>query len=290
MLYLSQGLCNYGDTCYVNALAQCIAHCVPLAKSLLTTDAKGVGNALRRLVAHMWLRRKCSTSLASIVKFAKETIGHGQQDAGELLVILLDRINYLQSVTCMHKLQGVRCGFCRKSSFSKENTSILFTQFYQDSGSLQDAVNSHFADEEIDGWKCEKCGRTAGDADTPLVQRRSVLAPPLPKVVIVSLGRFRMSPTGALYKDVRNATCEDDIYISSGRRTRQAKQKYVLQGVLCHRGRSMHGGHYYAICKHPQSSEWICYDDETVTMRPDLQTTSFSSSDAYIAFYTQSPN
>ena len=57
-----------------------------------------------------------------------------------------------------------------------------------------------------------------------------------------------------------------------------------LTGVICHEGRGMGGGHYYAYCKLYPSGEWYLYNDYRVTPASEKDV---HAAQAYMLLYSQ---
>lgn len=57
---------------------------------------------------------------------------------------------------------------------------------------------------------------------------------------------------------------------------------YRLYGVVNHHG-DLSGGHYTALCRHPSSSDWRCFNDSTVSQHAGRVCTA----DGYLFFYTK---
>lgn len=61
--------------------------------------------------------------------------------------------------------------------------------------------------------------------------------------------------------------------------------QYVLYAIGNHTG-SLHGGHYYAYCLHPQQQKWYVYNDNMVN---EITSSSLVSTAAYCLFYYRKP-
>ncbi len=48
--------------------------------------------------------------------------------------------------------------------------------------------------------------------------------------------------------------------------SRENETTHRLQGVIEHRGGTLHSGHYVAYCRAHTGSDWVLYDDDRVSM------------------------
>ena len=312
--HLEVGLVNLGNSCYINVVAQCIAHCTPIAKVLLSglKVQEGLIHELRLVVAQLWMQKVEPPS--NLVLFVRRLFGgYDQQDACELLVMIFDQLEKAVDAERFARpnysiARGIKCKSCRATSITKEFAPLLLVQLPQGEGdackvpSLQECIFRLTHDEPLDGWKCDECGYVATTAQNDrddqegndveggkaLTYRRACFTNPLPAALVVGVGRHTVdAQSGTLRKDMRPVCCEKRVELFSGKKARLCKASYELQAVLCHSGSSMDGGHYYAICKHPQTEKWLRYDDDFVGSADGafLANCDMVSRDAYVAFY-----
>lgn len=300
--HLTVGLTNLGNTCYANAAVQCVAHCPALVRALLLwqgppaamvgTPLADAAVAMRRLVAEMWLQR--SPDPAAFTAAAQKLLGGGggQQDASELLVLVLgglqDKLSNsgdsarFKSTLETVLLRGIRCGACRARVVHRETSQVLFAQLSQhqsEQEQLQDCIERSMAHERIEGWRCDECGKVSGiNGIAPAIKRARLVAP-LPEVLVVPISRGALGIT----KDIRPVACPNQLELSTDKGDTMV---YVLQALLCHSGSGVHGGHYYALCLHPETGDWLCYNDKCVTKVQDPATGSGVSRDVYVSFYS----
>uniref|UniRef100_A0A8D0GIV5 Ubiquitin carboxyl-terminal hydrolase n=1 Tax=Sphenodon punctatus TaxID=8508 RepID=A0A8D0GIV5_SPHPU len=99
------GMKNHGNTCFINAVVQCLSHTEPLAEHLLLPPGPGTrpgprGEVTRHLAAllrALWTRHytpQLSLDFKNIVsKYGTQFRGNSQHDALEFLLWLLDRMH-----------------------------------------------------------------------------------------------------------------------------------------------------------------------------------------------------
>ncbi|TMW63143.1 hypothetical protein Poli38472_002084 [Pythium oligandrum] len=152
---------------------------------------------------------------------------------------------------------------------------------------LTDLFKKQFEPEVLE-LTCEKCkeGREA----TSAYEIKS-----LPRVLVLHLKRFEVNPhSGSLYKrcDLVEAAPElypEEAFASSDTTTDASPQRFVLQSVVHHLGRTIDEGHYMADIRGRQG-EWRRRNDthESVIGEDFALRASRSQESCYMLFYVQS--
>lgn len=140
---------------------------------------------------------------------------------------------------------------------------------------MNDAIAKHMDSELLDNiWTCDVCKKTRRAERSHKFWR-------LPDVLIVVAKRF--TPTLSKIRTSIEVDAKLDLEAYCIYDTHCT---YELKSIACHSG-SIHRGHYYALCKHP-NQKWYRIDDLTIgevpdpTARPHAHT---QPSDFYVFFY-----
>jgi ubiquitin C-terminal hydrolase len=151
-----------------------------------------------------------------------------------------------------------RCASCK---FVTQSFDVFLTLELKD--------NSLASTETIHDYECDKCRRRG-----PCV--RQFRMSKQPRGLVVQVRRFDHS---------RDVKCQMEFEVLKQLSLTSAtfpvvESLYDLTGVICHRGRTRYGGHYYAIVR--VGSNYYCCDDEQVrTVRfEDMRL-----EDVYMIFY-----
>ncbi|XP_071070297.1 ubiquitin carboxyl-terminal hydrolase 50 isoform X3 [Dasypus novemcinctus] len=249
------GLRNLGNTCYMNAILQCLCSISPLVEYFLSgkyitalhKDCGEVATAFAYLMTDMWLGDSDCVSpeifrsaLGNLYPaFTKKT----QQDAQEFLIYVLNELHEALKKDCLQCF------------------------FQQDTLTWNNQIHCSF---------CETKQETAVRASISKA----------PKIVVFHLKRFDIQGTmkRKLRTDIHYPLTNLDLtpYICPIFRKHP---KYNLCAVVNHFG-DLDGGHYTAFCKNSVTQAWYSFDDTRVSEIPD---TSVQTATAYLLFYSCQP-
>lgn len=143
---------------------------------------------------------------------------------------------------------------------------------------LYDSLAKYFEKESLESKYFDDKTKTYIDA------YRQIKLMKVPKFITIVLKRYK-NQTGNLYKSNNIITFPiDDLDLtaySEGYDRLDCKLKLISVG--CHKG-SLNGGHYFAICRH-RNSTWYKYDDDTVSEFDIKKNINNLFKDGYILIY-----
>ncbi len=284
------GILNQGATCYMNSLLQTMFNINVLRKAvynLPTSEddkpSESMPLALQS-VFHMLQFTDIAVDTQDLTKSFGWDVGDAfqQHDAQEFNRILCDRLDEVMKGTkvegTINKLfQGyfqnyIECINIDFKSVRKEEFLDL-QLVVKDCKNIYESFDEYCAEEVLDGDnQYEAEGHGKQDA------KKGGKFESLPPVLNIQLRRFefdfyKMSMVklndlhefyGEIDLDVRDDEGNLKYFSSSADKT--VSNKYKLLAVLVHSG-SVHGGHYYAYIR-PDGTNWLKFDDETVTTAP----------------------
>jgi ubiquitin carboxyl-terminal hydrolase 8 len=240
-------------------------------------------------------------------RFSKDFVVKEQQDCQEVLLLLLEqlheecatlvdrpspprtRVPSLQRAIDAHWSQKYSaayalfqhmvttrtlCSGCKHRSVVHEPSMTLGLDVPSDrkSVTLEECLGFFEREESLEGEDSYHCG--VCNTRKP-ASRRSVIGL-MPTVLVVHLKRFRL--VGTHTAKIRTRVEYPEELELHGR-------SYHLYAVVCHEGRSVHRGHYYAMCL--KENNWRVYNDEEVEDLEDPED-ALDNPDAYLLFYSSS--
>ncbi|KAK1414370.1 hypothetical protein QVD17_30114 [Tagetes erecta] len=305
-----RGLVNCGNSCYANAVMQCLMSTKPLSIYLLHRSHSRTCCAkswclMCELEHYVTMLSDEPLSLSSILSHMRSVncrIGDGsQEDAHEFLRLL---ITTMQSI-CLEGLGGedvvdpklqettfiqhtfggqlrskVKCSKCHHESDKYENFMDLTLEIFGRVDSLEDALAQFTRPEDLDGENMYRCGRCSA-----YVRARKQLAiHEAPNILTIVLKRFQEGSYGKLNKCITYPEMLDMIPFMTGKD--DVPPLYLLYGVVVHLDNmnASFSGHYISYVKDLQGN-WSKIDDSQVHR---VSLSQVMSEGAYILFYMRS--
>ncbi|XP_020965084.1 ubiquitin carboxyl-terminal hydrolase 15 [Arachis ipaensis] len=307
-----RGLLNCGNSCYANAVLQCLTSTKPLVVYLLYRSHSKACCAkdwclMCELEQHIIILRENGDPLSpSRILWHMRSInchmGDGsQEDAHEFLRLLIASMQSicleglggekkvdprLQETTFIQHTFGgrlqskVKCLNCNHESERYENIMDLTLEILGWVESLEDALTQFTSPEDLDGENMYRCGSC-----TAYVRARKKLSVhEAPNILTIVLKRFQEGRYGKINKYITFPEMLDMIPFMTG--MGDVPPLYMLYAVVVHLDtlNASFSGHYISYVKDLQGN-WFRIDDSEV--QPVL-INQVMSEGAYILFYMRS--
>ncbi|XVF18341.1 hypothetical protein REPUB_Repub11eG0013300 [Reevesia pubescens] len=307
-----RGLLNCGNSCYANAVLQCLTCTKPLSIYLLHRSHSRACYGkdwclmceLEQLV--MLLSESggplSPTRILSHIRSINCQMGDGsQEDAHEFLRLL---VASMQSI-CLERLGGehkvdprlqettfiqhtfggrlrskVKCLRCSHESERYENIMDLTLEIFGWVESLEDALTQFTTPEDLDGENMYRCGRCASYVRA----RKQLCIHEAPNILTIVLKRFQEGEYGKINKCITFPEMLDMVPFMTGRG--DIPPLYMLYAVVVHLDtlNASFSGHYVSYVKDLQGN-WFRIDDTEVH---PVSMSQVMSEGAYILFYMRS--
>ncbi|TKY56325.1 Ubiquitin carboxyl-terminal hydrolase 16 [Spatholobus suberectus] len=303
------GLINCGNSCYANAVLQCLAFTPPLTAYLLQgLHSKSCANKKWCFMCEfesLILKSKDTKSSISPVGILSQLqnigsqLGNGrEEDAHEFLRLAVET---MQSVCLMESgdntsdslkeetnLMGltfggylqskIKCMKCGGKSERQERMMDLTVEIEGEIATLEEALQQFTNAETLDGENKYHCVRCKSYEKAK--KKMTVLE--APNVLTIALKRFQSGKFGKLSKPIRFPEILDMAPFMSGTSDLPI---YRLYGVVVHLDimNAAFSGHYVSYVKNFQS-RWFKVDDSVVTV---VELESVLAKGAYMLFYAR---
>ncbi|KAK6940240.1 Peptidase C19, ubiquitin carboxyl-terminal hydrolase [Dillenia turbinata] len=281
------GLTNCGNSCYANAVLQCLAFTPPLTAYLLQ------GLHAKECVKKEWcftceferliLKAKEGHSPLSPIAILSHiqkiggNLGSGrEEDAHEFLRYAIDMMQkeaerngsgpLEEEATLVglafggHLRSKIKCMKCHGKSEQHEKMMDLTVEIEGDIGNLEEALRKFTGTEILDGENKYQCGRCKSYEKA----KKKLTVLEAPNVLTIALKRFQASGKfGKLNKPIHFPEILDLAPYMSG--TSDKTPIYRLYGVVVHLDvmNAAFSGHYVCYVKNIQN-KWFKIDDSTV--------------------------
>ncbi|KAG0532538.1 hypothetical protein BDA96_04G115800 [Sorghum bicolor] len=307
-----RGLFNCGNSCYANAVLQCLMCTKPLMiYLLLRLHSKDCSSKNWCLMCELeqyasTLRESGgplspSRILSNLRNIGCRLGGGTQEDAHEFLRHLvmsmqaacLDGLGgekhvepSLQETTLIQQMFGgrlkskVKCLRCYHESERYENIMDLTLEIHGWVESLQDALTQFTAPEDLDGDNMYKCGRCSAYVKA----RKQLSVHEVPNILTLVLKRFQSGKYGKINKCVTFPDMLDMVPFVTG--SGDNPPLYFLYAVVVHvdTENASFSGHYISYVKDMQGT-WLRIDDSEVQV---VSVNQVMSEGAYMLFYLRS--
>ncbi|XP_054693129.1 inactive ubiquitin carboxyl-terminal hydrolase 50 [Grus americana] len=311
------GLRNLGNTCYMNAILQCLCSVPPLVeyflsgkyKAALQKDISESVTAFGCLMSDMWLGEFNCVSpegFHSVLEKQYPTFSRRtQQDAQEFLICVLNELHEAlkkSSKRCVTDAKasrgsvsetsiitqlfegqlsyGITCLECKTTTDRPESFTVLSLPIPSKRPcSLQDCLKCFFQQDTLT-WNNQIHCSLCGTKQDAAVKCTITKAP---QIIIFHLKRFEWQGKHKrkLSTDICYPVSSLDLSPYSSPLCCQDTE-YSLCAVVNHSG-FLDDGHYTAFCKHSVTKNWYSFDDAQITKIPN---SSVQTDRAYLLFYT----
>ncbi|GLU16093.1 hypothetical protein SLE2022_325430 [Rubroshorea leprosula] len=284
------GLINCGNSCYANAVLQCLAFTPPLTAYFLQglhSKSCGKKECFMCEFENLILKAKEGKSVLSPIGILSQLqnigshLGNGkEEDAHEFLRCAIDT---MQSV-CLKEVgvnmtgssdeettligltfggylrSKIRCMKCKEKSERQERMMDLTVEIEGDIGTLEEALKRFTGTEILDGENKYQCSRCKSYEKA----KKKLTILEAPNVLTIALKRFQSGKFGKLNKSIRFPEVLNLAPFMSDSSDRSPV--YRLYGVVVHLDimNAAFSGHYVSYVKNIQN-KWFKIDDSTVT-------------------------
>uniref|UniRef100_A0A665V5K6 ubiquitinyl hydrolase 1 n=1 Tax=Echeneis naucrates TaxID=173247 RepID=A0A665V5K6_ECHNA len=303
------GLNNSGNSCYLNAVLQCLCSTVPLVEHLLNQETRKdcrVAEIFVGLLEDMWLGRSSSCAPVEaksvLCSILPQFNNYLQQDAQELLLSLLNTLHdnlkkvrkslsvCLQDSTIVsHLFEGqlsyrTLCMHCNYQTHSTQTFTVLSIPIPPaiiKCSLEQDCLSLFFERTVLTGGEqmlCSVCGLRRETGVLTCLEKP-------PEILMLHLKRFGRKGKNQVKLRTNVAfSMKLDLtpFVSSSVQS-TSYSSYRLYAVVNHAGH-LNMGHYTALCHNALSQTWHSFDDLVVR---EVQDSLVQSPNAYLLLYSR---
>lgn len=277
----SGGLANIGNTCSINTLLQCLAHCGYFSDYVINAsintitikDSKYILYNEIQSIFKLLIIEKKNIIPRRFIRAFHESIGDSytvgeELDFTEMWMLMLDRIvdetnKSVSSIFYGTQIQQMKCNYCNEVYRNKEQISLHYIHI-TDKHCVVDSLKQMVSGEIINEWKCDKCSKYSG--------MKSIHLTNLPQILVIIIQRSN-----------NNEKIREPINISDSLFISPPKLTYKLKSIANHYG-TQESGHYTAMCVDNEDT-WYEYNDLQIKQICNIENILLHNKDAYVLFY-----
>jgi ubiquitin C-terminal hydrolase len=227
------GLYNFRGSCWVNACLQGIFR-IPDVKNRYSNNLADTENSIDTSIQTIWNTQGKNglKDFFGSVKHVSLPVGRNVGDSHELLIYLLDKLPWLDSLCRFKVADQIICKNCSYKSL-KEDSKNEFCLFPSEvMNTIIDCISNEVKEVELEDSKCEKCSKQ---------YYKQLLLVTFPKILILHV-----------YTEPNKTASYSSMLMIN-------QHKYSLISVLCY-----NGSHWWAYGRDEVGSPWCTLDDSTV--------------------------
>ena len=294
--YQFKGLTNLGNSCYFNAVMQCIKNCTEFTNTILSLPNPVPGGETIRALQHylkvMSLPSKNTffkpDRLLNAVKniptciAAEIGLGGRQEDASELLTLLLSYLydtipqtSHLFSISIGSSILCRHCDYQNRRSDIKFQLSLHIPDNNETGAEQRHELTTlmkDFKKIEIVEYKCGNEDCHQGSQATKWLSLDNN-----PPFLIIQLVRFKGQEKVKDYVQFEQTLSTKEVSVPGDQHN-----MYTIFGIIVHLGETMASGHYKAYVK--THLGWREFDDDEVNI---VSWDFVKRLQAYVIFYTK---
>ena len=269
----THGLVNVGNSCYMNAALQCIAHTPLFRQYFMGENRRGNGcitDHVRTLLKLMWQQDGNHSAMRKLIhdiKFSLGTVngtnfvGNAQQCTVEFLDALFERVCNEDGDDTFNRLyhngavDDIQCHShrCTNVSQSRREEPIIFLYMQQERPQkLQTLIKEKYTSDEIISRNCQDCSCQFATTKTKVYPA---------SVMIFQIQRCLFGYKNNSHVDypLSDMVLDESIFVGT-----VDERTYDLMAVACHVGSDTSQGHYYTFARGTDDC-WRLYNDKKVS-------------------------
>lgn len=271
------GFRNFGSTCYINTVFQCLFSCesfIKNIKNIVAADNESklineindcLEKVLKAKVGNILEPKKL---LKIIFKESNMAFSNSETDSHEFLTWLLDEVWKSSCKNDSILIRGIfeiaiKCHCCNGVKIIHEPFSsiILGTPYSNDDADhMNTLIKNEFKAERINYRSCDYCNKIKSAIKSTSIQK-------MPQVLIFTIKKYDCNKKITFNENIKINNC-----------------MYELRSISCYTG-NFENGHYYSIIKNKH--EYFIVDDETITL---INFNQINLSHIYVVFYNMIPD